>query len=307
MVPQLSLRHVIELVLSGNAYQRSSRQLISWNGMKAWIALLVFGASLPGQQPSKLVLPDETAGYDRIVQTLVSAFDHVDIVALGEDHWRRVDSDLRIALVRNPEFAKKVRFIVVEFGSTAQQPTLDRYIRGEDVPLAELQQVWKTTTQTSGIWDSPVYADFYAAVREVNKKLPAGAQVRVLAGDPPSGSGLGRDASAFSVLQQQVLKTHAKALLIYGAGHLLHGVPGPIPRITNLLDAAYPGSTFVVITAVPRPEYQEFERALKTTARPVLVSLGKPPFRDLPAGQRADAFVYFGTGPDVDVKVSPDR
>ena len=284
----------------------------------AWLVLLLFGASLPGQQQPKLLLPDETAGFDRIVQTLVSAFDHVDIVALGEDHWRKVDSDLRIALVRNPEFAKKVRFIVVEFGSTAQQPTLDRYIRGEDVPLAELQQVWKTTTQTSGIWDSPVYADFYAAVREVNKKLPAGAQVRVLAGDPPSGSGLGRDNSAFSVLQEQVLKTHGKALLIYGARHLLRAVPDPIPRITKLLDTGYPRLTVVVITGGgPHPESQEFERALKTTARPVLVSFGKPPFRDLSVrafpglgltqGQIADACVYFGMGPEVDVRVSPDR
>src|SRR6516164_4637639 len=153
--------------------------------MKAWLVLLLFGASLRGQQQLKLFLPDETAGFDRIVQTLVAAFDHVDIVALGEDHWRKVDSDLRIALVRNPEFAKKVRFIVVEFGSTAQQPTLDRYIRGEDVPLAEVQQVWKTTSQ-GDTWDSPVYAEFYAAVREVNKTLPSAAQIRVLAGDPPA-------------------------------------------------------------------------------------------------------------------------
>ena len=158
-----------------------------------------------GQQPSKFPLPNETAGFDSVVQTLISAFDHVDVVALGESHWRKADSDLRIALVRNPEFAKKVRFIVVEFGNTAQQATLDRYIRGDDVPLAELQQVWKTTTQDSG-WNSPVYADFYAAVREVNKKLPASAQIRVLAGDPPSGSGTGRDFSAFSILQEHVLR-----------------------------------------------------------------------------------------------------
>jgi hypothetical protein len=206
----------------------------------------------------------------------------------------------------------------VEFGSTAQQPTLDRYIRGEDVPLAELQQVWKTTTQTSGIWDSPVYADFYAAVREVNKKLPAGAQVRVLAGDPPTGSGLGRDASAFSVLEEQVLKTHGKALVIYGAGHLLRARVDPIARITQRLETGYPGQTFVVITAGgPHPEYQEFERALKTRERPVLVSFGKPPFRDLlvgafpglglTLGQIADACVYFGMGPEVDVVVKPDR
>src|SRR5215510_12054928 len=180
--------------------------------MKTWLVLLLFAVSLPGFQQSTFLLPDETAGLDRIVQTLVSAFDQVDIVALGDNHGNKMDSDLRIALVRSPEFARRVRFIVVEFGSTAQQPTLDRYIRGEVVPLGELQQVWKTTTQTDGMWDSPVYAEFYAAVRDVNRKLPAGAQIRVLAGDPPADSGLGRDGSAFSVLQEHVLKAHGKAL-----------------------------------------------------------------------------------------------
>src|SRR5207249_11940356 len=40
-------------------------------------------------------LPDEAAGLDAIVRTLIAAFDQVDIVALGEAHLRRVDSDLR--------------------------------------------------------------------------------------------------------------------------------------------------------------------------------------------------------------------
>jgi uncharacterized iron-regulated protein len=286
--------------------------------LKLALVLLLFGATLRGQQPSGLLLPDETAGLDTVVQTLVSAFDHVDVVALGEDHWRKIDSDLRIALVRNPEFAKKVRFIVVEFGSTAQQSVLDRYIRGEDVPLAALQRVWKTTTQ-GDTWDSSVYADFYAAVRDVNKKLPAGAQVRVLAGDPPAGSGVGRDASAFSVLQEQVLKAHAKALVIYGAGHLIRANGGdPIRRITKMLDIAYPGQTLVVVTAGgPHPDSQDFERLLKTPARPVLVPLARPPFRDLlvgafpglgiTLGQLADACVYFGIGPEADQRIRPIR
>jgi uncharacterized iron-regulated protein len=287
--------------------------------MKGLLPFLLVAVSLTGRQSTDVRLPGETIGPDNIVGALISAFDHVDIVALGDSHWRKVDSDLRIALVRNPEFAKKVRFIVVEFGSTAQQPTLDRYIRGEDVPLAELDQVWKTTSQPTGIWDSPVYADFFAAVREVNKKLPAGAQVRVLAGDPPAGSGLGRDITAFSILQEHVLKTHGKALVIYGAGHLLRVNPGdPVTRITKMLETGYPGQTLVVITeGGPHPEYQEFERALKTRVRPVLVSFGQPPFRDLlvsafpglgiTRGQIADACVYFGMGPEVDELVRPDR
>src|ERR1044071_3558755 len=108
-------------------------------------------------------LPDEAAGLDGIVRTLISVFDQADIVALGEAHMRRADSDLRIALVRHPDFAKKVRSIVVEFGRNSRQSTLDRYIRGEDVPRAEVEQVWNTTTQAANKFlDSPVYAGFFA-------------------------------------------------------------------------------------------------------------------------------------------------
>jgi len=56
-------------------------------------------------------------------------YDRHDVVALGEMHARKTDSDLRIALVRHPDFARKVRTIVVEFGATAEQTTLDRYRR----------------------------------------------------------------------------------------------------------------------------------------------------------------------------------
>ena len=38
--------------------------------------------------PSQVRPPDESAGLDGIVQTLISAFDHADIVALGEAHGR---------------------------------------------------------------------------------------------------------------------------------------------------------------------------------------------------------------------------
>src|SRR5215471_16952290 len=138
--------------------------------------------------PPKVRLPDESTGIDGIARTLVSSFDQVDIVALGEAHQRRLDSDLRIALVRHADFAKKVRSIVVEFGSTTEQATLDRYIQGENISAAQLAQVWKTTTQANnGVWDDPLYTDFFAAVREVNSKLPAGSRVRVFGGDPGPG------------------------------------------------------------------------------------------------------------------------
>src|SRR5664279_4035611 len=117
-------------------------------------------------QSQKWQLPEESAGIDSIARTLISIFDHADIVALGESHGHfTMDLNLWISMINNPAFRKKVRSIVVEFGSTTEQVTLDRYIRGESVSKAQLDQVWKTTTQApNGVWDSPIYMEFFAAV-----------------------------------------------------------------------------------------------------------------------------------------------
>src|SRR5258706_13869164 len=82
--------------------------------------------------------------------------------------------------------------------------TLDRYIRGENVSPAQLAQVWKTTTQANnGVWDDSSYADFFAAVRDVNSKLRADAQIRVLGGDPGPGDNRSRETAAAALLREQ--------------------------------------------------------------------------------------------------------
>src|SRR5258708_7560715 len=83
-----------------------------------------------GAHPNK---PGESGGIRGIVRTLLSVFDQFDVVALGEDHESKGDSDVRIALIRDPGFAKKVGTVVIEFGSASEQRTLDRYLRGEPV------------------------------------------------------------------------------------------------------------------------------------------------------------------------------
>ena len=318
--------------------------------------ILIFMLSRPESLRRATVrLPDESAGIDGIARTLISAFDHVDIVALGEAHGRKLDSDLRIAVVRHPDFAKKVRSIVVEFGSTSEQSTLDRYIRGENISPAQLAQVWRTTTQgVNGVWDSPLYADFFAAVRDVNSRLPADARIRVFGGDPGPGDNRSRETAAVSVLKEQVLQKHGKALVIYGAAHFYRTMPadylssmGEDIGIARTLEIDYPGRTFAVIpvggrldlppgvTLREHPDYQKFDRALKTPVRPVLVALHRLPFRDFTAeefiggqvlncrgpggcrsvfqgstltlGKMADACVYLGDGSDVDPRATPDR
>jgi hypothetical protein len=273
--------------------------------MKPWLAPLLCATSLLGQPPN-LRLLEEAAGLDGVVRTLISAFDQVDIVALGEAHLREADSDLRIALVRHPDFAKPVRSIVVEFGSTTEQSTLDRYIRGENISPAQLAQVWKTTTQAAnGTWDSPIYADFFAAVRDVNSKLPADARVRVFGGDPGPGDNRSRETAAVAVLKEQVLQKHGKALAIYGAAHFYRTMDedylssmGDDIGIPRMLEIEYPGRTLAVIPVGGRldrppaqtggidPDYRKFDRALKTQVRPVFVPLQRLPFRDFWASRR---------------------
>ena len=145
--------------------------------VRAVIGAVVTATTLTGQSVA-VRLPDESAGIGGIARALVSAFDQVDVLALGEAHGRTFDSDLRLAIVRRPDFPNKVRSIVVEFGSTTEQVTLDRYIQGENVSHAQLEQVWKSTTQArTGVWDSPIYAEFFAAVRDVNAKLPVDSRM----------------------------------------------------------------------------------------------------------------------------------
>jgi hypothetical protein len=289
-------------------------------------------------------LPEETAGVDAIARTLVSVFDRADIVAVGETHGRfTLDSDLRIAMVRQPDFAKRVRNIVIECGSATEQSTLDRYIRGESVPRTQLERVWKATVETTnGFCDAPEYVDFLAAVRDVNSRLPADARIRVLGGHPGPGANRGIETAAIAVLRDQVLQRHGKALLIYGEAHFFKTLPkemlssmGDDTGLASKLETEFPGRTFVVIPIGPlerpralttdiEPDFQKFDVALKTTSRPVLISLQRSPFRDFKAeeflgrtvttcagaggcrsaftgstltlGQMADACVYVGGG-----------
>lgn len=259
-------------------------------------------APLPAQEVPQVRLPEETAGLKNIAKTLVSTFDVVDVLALADTHQRKIDSDLRLAVVRDPEFAQKVHFILVEFANTVDQPTLDRYINGENVPPGDLQQVWRNTC-CGGVWDSPVYAEFLAAVRDLNKKLPLDRRIRVLAGDPPAGTPTTqREASAVGVLRSQVLDKGGKALVIYGGGHVGYGF-----GINGAVLAS--GRRIFVGWAMggQDPAYQQLDRKLKLTERPLLFSAAEPPVPNLGVGFQVDAFVYFGSGEDTETRVEPAR
>ena len=281
-----------------------------------FIGFLAVTTTLAAAQAASVRLPAESAGLDQVARTLVAAFDQVDVVALGEDHGQQRDSDLRIAVVRHPDFARRVRAIVVEFGSTTEQATLDRYIRGETVSRAQLEQVWKTTKQARfAELDARFFVDFFNTVREVNAHLPAAIRIRVFGGDPGPTDRRSRETAAVSVLKEQVLQKHEKALVIYGAAHFYRAAPadylgsmGQDVGIVRMLEAAYPGRTLVVIPVggrmelppsitMPAPAYAKFDGAITTSQRPVLLSLQRSPFRALKAEEFLGGKLLACSGP----------
>src|SRR5262245_24243265 len=110
----------------------AERSIIRGITLGSIAAMLVIPVSLLRAQSPAVVprpnvrLPDEAAGVDAVVRGLIGVFDQADIVALGEAHMRKVDPDVRIALVRHPDFAKKVRSVGSKYVRMTETATLDR-------------------------------------------------------------------------------------------------------------------------------------------------------------------------------------
>ena len=194
------------------------------------------------------------------VEDVIRSFQGANLVALGERHWAREDSEFRLRLIRDPAFAQTVSDIVVEFANPLYQGLLERFVNGEAVNPAELRKIWQDTTQP-GAWDSPVYEDFLRAVRHLNAELPEERRLRVLAGDQPidwsvssaqaSFKGIDeRDYSAASVIEREVLDRGRKALVLFGSAHLYRSRPGTIVDILR----QNPKAKWFVVVPVGGPD-----------------------------------------------------
>jgi hypothetical protein len=188
------------------------------------------------------------------IPAILAACDRYDVVGMPAGHGLKDLDDLLLTLVRNPAFWKKVNDIEIECGNSLYQDLLDRYTSGADVPLRDVQKVWRNTSQPAcGL--SGFYEQIVPLVRAINRKLPREKALRVLCADPPldwdrihtaedlhkAVLSLRRDTSIASVIEKEVLAKHRKALMLAGTFHLLHGV-GAI----TLYERKYPDSTFVI-------------------------------------------------------------
>jgi steroid delta-isomerase-like uncharacterized protein len=240
------------------------------------------------------------------VDGVLEAFDRFPIVALGEgDHGNLPGATFRLLLLRDPRFSEKVDDIVVEFGTGRHQAVMDRYIAGHPVPMESLRRCWQETTQPV-IWDAPIYAEFFAAVRALNESLPEERRLRVLLGDPSIdwsrirnreelenwygvnsikrswGSVNARDGHAVDVIEREVLAKGRRALVIYGDMHF-HRPEIPLGEgffadyfrgnIVQQIERLHPGKVFSIMSLTSTDRLESQYPGVVSWPRPSLVHL----------------------------------
>ena len=256
------------------------------------------------------------AAVDGVLELLQSA----DIVLLGERHWSRLDADLRNELIAHPDLPSIATTVVVEFGNSLYQETLDRYLlKLEPVPDSQLALVWRNTRTTTGAWDSPLYEEFYRTVRRVNESLPAESRIRVIAAGQPvdwDRVEVWEDLLPFTHRGwwftrqiERVMTRGKKAVVILGLGHFLR-MDDEMEEDYNVirrLEALHPGRSFNVV--VPFAEKNgsagRVAEALPEVTTPVLLDAAGEPFAAWPSAdffhgavgeiqEAVDALIYFG-------------
>ncbi len=283
-----------------------------------------------------MVLPlssGEESPYPEAGRGVVELLRSADVVLLGERHWSRHDADLRNALVSDPEFASVSGTVLVEFGNSLYQDILDRYLIDLDsVPDAELYKVWRSTTTTSGAWDSPLYEEFYRTVRRVNETRPWESRVRVVAmGLPVDWDRVevwedlllyGHRGWWFTrMIEREALTPGKKAVVIVGYGHFLR-VDDEMDEDYNVvrrLEALHSDKSIRVVLpfALKDGSPGRIPDAVGRTDRPVLLPASVEPFGAWSSDEffyggvgslryQADGLIYYGPDPDEKVGIPED-
>ncbi|MFQ5528403.1 MAG: serine hydrolase [Thermoanaerobaculia bacterium] len=218
------------------------------------------------------------------IEAVLSLYDEADVVAYGEHHGSIPNARFRIELVKHPDFPRRVDVIVIESANSFHQDTLDRYIFGEEVPRDKLVWVWRDTG--SQVWDAPIYEEFLAAVRQVNRTLPKEEKIRILAGDLPidwSNVQSGQDMMEYAdrgdfplhIVECEVLRKDLKALLVFGSGHLYHNFGG---SFITALDPRYRGRIRMLeVTPWAEQSMVRLRELFELGSVPRLIDIAKSP------------------------------
>ena len=254
--------------------------------MKCLCLLVLFSAGISTAHGQDQIDPQDAT------QSIIRAFDSHSIVMLGEVHGNKQEYEFLRKLVASTDFENRVDDLVLEYGNSLYQDIVDRYVAGERVPIAEVQKAWRNTTAIGP--PSPVYGWLYEAVREANRKRPQGHRMRIVLGDVyvdwnqvKTSEDLGpfvanRDPYYATVVKEQVISRHRRALLIMGYFHFLRSTAGP-GFVEKELRAAG-ATTFVIVSgtnAVGR--YDDLDKRFDSWTFPSIALLGGNWIGRLPA------------------------
>jgi hypothetical protein len=181
---------------------------------------------------------------NKVFTEIINEFDTHQLVAIGESHGWKEESEFIFEMIKEPFFSKQVNDIVVECGNSKYQSLMDDYVNGKDIPIAELQQVWRNMTVLCTC-DAPIYEQLFETVRAVNQKADSNHRLRVLLGEPPidwkkisKSEELGawvfqRDEYYAGVVEKEILQKNRKGLLIMGSLHFIKKGWGEEPQTVN--------------------------------------------------------------------------
>jgi hypothetical protein len=240
---------------------------------------------------------------------IIKAFNNHDIVMLGEWHADKQEHEWLRQLIGTPEFADRVDDIVMEFGNSLYQKSVDRYVAGEDVALEQVEKAWRNTVASVGA-PSPVYELLYKTVRETNMKRRGKHQIRIVCADPyidwekvrtleDIGPFLGnRDKWYAQVVKTEVIAKKHRALVLAGGSHVLRWEgPGHIEKEIR----AAGGNPFLVAFGTNTVgSYDDLDKRFDSWPKPAIVSLANNWAGDLPAMP----VLFGGTEPPTPLKLS---
>jgi hypothetical protein len=242
-----------------------SSMMTLWMGFGACCALAASGTRASAQLDRREPTPEPA------IAATIALFQTYDVVATSAAHGAKDLDDFILTLVRTPGFHDAVNDIVVECGNSRYQSILDRYIAGENVPLTEVQKVWRETVGPHMCAVSSFYNQLFPLVRRINQGLASAKRLRVVAGDPPIDWSTvttqaaytqfvtARDSNIAAVMEREVLAKRRKALMLFGAAHIAHGLTATAASAARAMpngfavasavgryEERYPGLTFVL-------------------------------------------------------------
>lgn len=201
------------------------------------------------------------------VAAMVDALRTHSVVAVTAGHGQARGYALAQLLIHDPRLIAAINDIVIEEGSARYQDIADRFIRGDNVPVASLRQIWRETTQPGPGLDRP-WEEFFQALRGVNAALPPARRIRVLLGDPPiEWEHVNtqpehrrwiemRDTFPADLVQREVIAKGRRALLLYGQMHFQrknvganYESEGPAETIVSRLENKWGANVFTIFTA----------------------------------------------------------